>query len=187
MKKFHFLLLITSLLVTSSCAYIDQFRTKKVAELDYLSGSNNSVKMDIKKFFNGDIEAFGITRNIDGKITGTNTAKISGKWEGNKGVVQYDFTYDDGSKDSRTWLITLNSDNTFSAIGHDVSSPAQGKQAGNSAQLFYSLSLLNKEGGKREVKFEDRMYLVDDKSMILISTFNSRDGNSGTSIISLKK
>jgi hypothetical protein len=182
MKNFsRFFLAVFFVSSLSSCAFLDRFN--KAPELDFLDRGS---KIDLKKFFNGEIEAFAITQDENGKISGTQTAKISGKWDENKGVIQQNFIYADGTKDSRTWLITINSDGTFDAVGHDVTSPAKGKQSGNAAQMIYSLSLAGKDG-KQEVKFEDKMYLVDDKSMIMISNFKRGYSSSGKSIFSLKK
>ena len=88
--------------------------------MDYLE---KGTKFDVKNFFNGDIEGFGILQDSDGKIKGTKTVKISSKWEGDKGVMQQNWISSDGTKESRTWLITLGSDGLFSAVGHDVISP----------------------------------------------------------------
>ncbi len=162
---------------------------KAAVPLDYIESSS---KLDIKKFFNGDIEAFSIKQDENEKIIGTAIIKISGKWDENKGTIQQNFVYNDGTKDSRTWLITLNSDGTFDAIGHDVSSPAQGKQIGNAALSNYTLAFGSK-AAKEEVSFDDRMYMVDEKSMIMISSFKKLGSKSvgknlsGKSIISLKK
>jgi hypothetical protein len=142
--------------------------------------------MDLKKFFSGEIEGFGIALDDNGKIIGTKIVKINGKWEENKGVVQYNFVYPNGNKDSRTWLITLHDDGTFDAVGHNVAAPAEGQQNGNAARMNYSLVSTNK-GQKTETRYEDKMYLVDEKSMIMNSTFSTRFSASGKEIISLKK
>ena len=188
MKNFTKIIATTTIILSiSSCAMIqDLFGSKKVADLDYLDGAN---KMDMKKFFDGNIEAFAIKQDTNGKIIATFTAKINGKWDDNKGVIQQNFLYSDGTKDSRTWLVTLDTDGTFDAVGHNVSIPAKGKQIGNAAQSNYSLSLSSKTG-KEEVNFEDKMYLVDENSMIMISNFGNKKSDkiaSGKIIYSLKK
>jgi hypothetical protein len=181
MKKSSYLSLVFLLLFfASSCSLLNNFA--KTPELDYL---DKGTKMDIRKFFNGDIEGFAITQDDNGKILNTQTIKISGKWEDNKGVVQQNFVFADGTKDSRTWLFTVNADGTFDAIGHNVAGPSQGKQFGNAAQMVYSL-LTSQNGVKQETKFVDKTYLVDDKSAILISRFR-KSGASGKTIVSLKK
>ena len=193
MKNFIRLFSLIAIISTSSsCALMEKFKSKKPAEpLDYLE---NAAKFDFKKFFTGDVEAFAIKQGEDGKIIGTSTIKISGKWDENKGVVQQNFLFNDGSKDSRTWLVTINQDGTFDAVGHDVATAAAGKQIGNAAQSKYSL-MISQKAGRQEVFFDDRMYQIDEKSMIIISNFKNKNPSkesadktsSGKTIISLKK
>ncbi len=178
---------IAIVLSISSCAAFGGLLHKKEApKLDYIDGS---VKMDMKKFFDGDLEGFAIKQDESGKITGTVTAKINGKWEENKGVVQFNYRHSDGTKDSRTWLITVNSDNSFDAVGHDIIKAASGKQSGNAAQSIYSLNI-GQKGNREEVEFEDKIYLVDEKSAIMTSIFKAKKSDKGTAgkiIFSLKK
>jgi hypothetical protein len=180
--------IITIVLAISSCSSLGNLfhKKKEVPQLDYIEGS---LKMDMKKFFNGDLEGFAIVQDANGKITETMTAKINGKWQENKGVVQFNYHYSDGKKDSRTWLITVNPDNSFDAVGHDIVKAATGKQAGNAAQSIYSLNVGSK-GSRTEVEFEDKTYLVDEKSAIMISNFKAKKSDKGTAgktTFSLKK
>ncbi len=166
----------------SSCAVIDRF-TYKPNEITSLERGS---KMEIKNFFNGDIEVFAITQDNYGKIIGTFTGKMNGKWDDNKGVVQQNFSYDNGKKDSRTWLITADSDGTFSAVGHDVTAPVKGRQTGNAMQMVYSLSVKT-DSGRKVVDHEDNFYLVDDRSAIG-TIFLRQDGvSAGKSIVSYRK
>ena len=175
---------LSLLFLISSCSYLQNFVPKSsFSELDTV---DNVAKLDIKSFFNGDLEGFAISQDQNGNITGTNTIKINASWEGNKGIIQEVFIYNGGKKDSRTWLVTFEDDGTFDAVGHNVASPAKGRQIGNAAQMIYSL-LIPANGVKEEVKFEDKMYLVDEKSMIKISSFRKNYSSSGKNIISLKK
>jgi len=180
MKKISLVILALSLL--SSCAALKSFQ--KPSQLDSL---DRSTKFDWKRFFNGDVEGFAVIQDGSGKIIETETFKINGKWDDNKGVIQQNFTYGSGDKDSRTWLITLENDGTFTAIGHDITAPAQGKQQGNAMQMNYTLLLGGKDKQKVKVTFEDKIYLVDDKSAIMISESTAGFSDSKKSIISLKK
>lgn len=182
MKKISSAILLLSLL--SSCAVFNNF--SKPSELDSI---DKGVKFDIKKFFNGDVEGFAVIQDPNGKIIDTETFKINGKWDDNKGVIQQNFVYASGDKDSRTWLITIDENgSTFSAIGHDIAAPAQGKQVGNAMQMVYALMLTGKtDKQKVKVNFEDKIYLVDEKSAIMISNSTVGFGGPSKSIISLKK
>jgi hypothetical protein len=71
-------------------------------------------------------------------------------------------------------------------IGHDIVSPVKGKQLGNAVQMIYSLSM-PVGGVKQEVKFEDKVYLSDEKSAIKISKIKNKSGSPSKVITSLKK
>ena len=180
MKKISLALLMLSLL--SSCSAFKGFN--KQSQLDSLDRNS---KFEMRKFFSGDVEGFAIIQDGDGKIIETQTFKINGKWDENKGIIQQDFTYGNGDKDNRTWLVTVDNDGSFSAIGHDITAPAQGKQKGNAMQMSYSLLLGGKDKKKVKVNFEDKIYLIDEKSAIMISESTSGFSDSKRSIISLKK
>ncbi len=174
--------IIATATTLSSCAYLERFN-QKPSEITALE---RAPKIEVKAFFNGDIDAFAITQDNQGKIVGSYTAKMTGKWDDNKGVLQQNFTYNTGKKDSRTWLITVDSDGTFNAIGHDMTAPIKGRQLGNAMQMVYTLSL-PLDGKKQDVNYEDNLYLVDDRSVIGISFIKKGGAVSGKSIISYKK
>jgi len=181
MKKLsQFSLLLSLVFLISSCSL---GRPEKLPDVDYLS---SGTEIDIKKFFNGDLEGFAIIQNEKGKISDTQIIKINGKWDDDKGVVQQNVIHSDGTKDGRTWLFTINRDGTFEAVGHDVARPARGRQIGNVLQMVYALSIPH-NSVRRQVDFEDRIYMVDEKSAIMISKFRKGFGSYGKAIISLKK
>ncbi|MBU6140045.1 MAG: DUF3833 family protein [Proteobacteria bacterium] len=178
--------LIVTVLTISSCAEFS-FSKKEVRNLDYL---DKSVKMDFKKFFDGDLEGFAIKQDSAGKIIETFTTKINGKWEENRGVLQFSYRGSDSAKSSRTWLITTNADGSFEGVGHDAIKSLVGKQEGNAAQMIYSLNIKDSKGLKEEFGFEDKIYLVDEKSAIIISEFQSKKSSKGAAgkiILSIKK
>lgn len=175
---------IIFLFTLSSCAALQNMISPK-ASFSEVNTVSSAGRIDIKNFFNGDLEGFAITKDQNDKITDVNTIKVEGSWEGNKGVIKKTYFYSTGKKDSRTWLVTVNNDGTFDAVGHDVASPGRGRQIGNVAQMIYSL-LVPENGVKSEVRFEDKMYMVDKNSMIMITSFKKAYG-SGTNITSLSK
>lgn len=183
MKKSLSILVI--LLFSASCTYIKNLNADKAKEISYLE----KPKLDIKAFFNGDLESFAITQDGNGKVIGSYTAKIKGEWEDSKGVIKNNIFYNDGRKDNRTWLITDNLDGTFDIVGHDVSDAETGKQIGNVLQVFYNLSILqNGSKQKYKVRVENESYLVDENSMIGTSIIKSKDGKIiSKSMVSVKK
>ncbi|NBV05614.1 MAG: DUF3833 family protein [Proteobacteria bacterium] len=179
---YNFFTIVLLSATLSSCAAIEKFKYK-ASEVTFLE---KSPKIDIKSFFNGDVDVFAITQDNQGKIIGTYTAKMNGKWDDAKGILQQNFINEAGKKDSRTWLITVEPDGTFEAVGHNVVGPAKGKQVGNAMQMIYTLSTKHNEG-KQNINYEDNFYLVDERSAISISTIRKDGSPSGRSIISYKK
>ncbi|MBU6140414.1 MAG: DUF3833 family protein [Proteobacteria bacterium] len=183
MKKLSSLLLVLSL--TTSCAYIQNLIGDKPKEMTYLE----KPKLDLKTFFNGDLESFAIMHDANGKTIGSYTAKIKGDWDDNKGVIKNNVYYTNGKKDNRTWLVTDNLDGTFDTVGHDVSDSETGKQIGNALQIAYILAV-PQDGTKQKVKVkvENELYLVDENSMIGTSIVKSKDGKIiSKSMVAVKK
>lgn len=176
--------LITTLSLTSSCALFGNMNKSTANKVP--NHINDSIKADIKKFFDGDIKAFSVVFDENDKIINTKTIEINGSWEQNKGIIRQKFVDSKGKKDSRTWLITLEKGGNFSAIGHDSVAPANGVQVGNAMQMSYSL-LIPYFGIKSNVDYTDIMYVVDPNSMIKISEFSRKDKKLGKEIISLTK
>ena len=171
MKKNISKIAITALLFSSSCAGLFQDSKKPVDPIDYISGAE---KLDYRDFFDGEIDGFAIVKNQYGKITATKKVYIDAEWEGNKGIIKNKYVYNDGKKDSRTWLVTLSKDGTFDAVGHDVSVPAHGKQIANAAQSTYTLKIKDSQRSE-DIFYEDRMYLVDQDSMIMITNYRKEN------------
>jgi len=158
---------IAALLLSSSCAGLFQDNKKTVEPIDYITGAE---KLNYKNFFNGAVDGFSITKDQNGKIKSTKKVYIDAEWEENKGIIKHKYIYNDGKKDSRTWLVTLSKDGTFDAVGHDVAVPAHGKQISNAAQSTYTLRVKDSQRSE-DIFYEDRMYLVDEDSMIMITNY----------------
>lgn len=183
---FKLIILALALETLASCESLKQFgssKNKTPAPIDYLE---KSTKIDIRNFFNGDLEGFAIVQDAQGKIDSSYTTKISGKWEDGRGNIQYNYSFNNGKKDSRTWLITINDSSSYSAIGHDFLETGHGRNQGNASVVNYSLNAIVKDK-KQRVDFEDQLYLVDEKSAIIISTMRQSGSIVGKAIISLKK
>ncbi len=179
MRKIY---LVALSILISSCA----MQEGQMSRLDYLE---RGVRADIKDFFNGKMRGFAIVQDQRGDISDTVSLDVEASWEENKGVIKKTYKYANGEKDSRTWLVTLdNGGATFTAIGHDVASPAKGRKLGNAIQMTYSLLMPSQiRGQKEQVKFDDKYYLVDENSAIVISESSTGFGQVKKTIVSLRK
>jgi hypothetical protein len=125
----------------------------------------NSPKFDIRKYFDGKLEAYGVVKDWRGKINRRFYATMEGKWNGNEGILAEEFLFDDGEKQTRTWKIKMIDDNNFTAQAGDVIGDAKGAQYGNTLRMDYVLK--TPVGNKTyDLAIEDWIYLIDEKHVI---------------------
>lgn len=153
-----FIKILTITLITMSL-----FSCTSIKPQDY---ANNQPKLNIKEYLNGKIKAWGILEDRSGKITRRFTVDMIGTWNGNKGVLEEQFIFDDGEKSSRIWHIELLDDNNFTATAADVVGVAKGQQYGNAIRMSYVLDLEVSKGKRYNVTLDDWMYLLDEKTLI---------------------
>ncbi len=151
-------ILLTISMLLSCCS--------KITTKDYI---NNNPKIDIRQYLNGKVEAFGILEDRSGKITRRFKVDMIGSWQKNEGILQEEFTFDDGKKDHRIWKIKFDDDNNFSATAGDVIGIAKGVQDGNAVNMNYVLNL-KVDNKSYNVNVDDWMYLIDEKTLINKST-----------------
>ena len=148
--KLFVLLILTSLM---SCA----------TSLSEYKSSQPSLMMD--SFFNGKLTAWGTFQDRNGKVLRRFQVDMIGTWDGNNGILDEDFVYDDGEKQKRIWRITKNPDGTFTGTADDVVGEAIGRSEGFALNWRYTMSL-PVDDKVYEVQFDDWMYLVNAKNVI---------------------
>jgi hypothetical protein len=145
------------------------FSCSNIKPKDY---KENNPKLDIRSYLNGKVKAWGMLEDRSGKVTRRFTVEMEGKWNGNEGVLEEYFTFDDGEKSERIWTIKFSDDHNFKASAGDVIGEAIGSQYGNAMQMEYVLDLeVDKEKKTRyKVTLDDWMYLLDDNILVNKST-----------------
>lgn len=176
--KIHFTKLAILILASFSIASCSNSTLKQYA--------NQNPKIDIKTYFNGDIESWGFVEDEDGKVTRRFTAKINGKWSGSKGVIQEEFIFNNGEKDGRTWMVTVDDGNNFTAIAHDIIGSAKGSGYGNTIAINYVLTVLEGKN-KSNVSTKDMVYLIDDRSAISVARMSRFGFKKGKIVTSYRK
>jgi hypothetical protein len=120
--------------------------------------------LDLKSYFNGTIDAWGVFEDRSGKIVKRFTVVMKCTWTGDTGVLDEDFTYSDGSKSRRVWTIKKRGDN-YIGTASDVIGQAIGVAAGNALNWKYTMAL-PVDGTVYEVQFNDWMYLMSNEVML---------------------
>lgn len=121
--------------------------------------------LDLKQYFNGTVDAWGMFQDRGGKVVKRFKVVILCSWKDDTGTLDEDFTYSDGSKQRRVWTIRKNAEGQYIGTAADVVGEAVGITAGNALRWKYVLAL---PVGEKvyNVNFEDWMFLMDDKVML---------------------
>jgi hypothetical protein len=125
--------------------------------------------LSLESFFNGNLNAYGIVLDRNGKLTRRFSVALEANWVGNKGTINEWFIFDDGEKSTRTWQLTKDKSNVYSGTANDVIGVAKGKTSGSALYWQYDL-LINVDGTDYQVTLDDWMYLIDKKRL-----FNKTD------------
>lgn len=147
---------------------------------------NSAIKFDIRNYFRGNLEAFGTLQDYRGRVIKTFTVKMTGSWQGNEGVLKEDFVFSDQKTDHRQWQITMLDDNNFTAKAGDVVGIAKGQQYGNAMRMQYTLTI-PVDNKKYNFTINDWMYLVDEDSLVNISSISKFGIKVATLTIGFKK
>jgi hypothetical protein len=121
--------------------------------------------LDLRQYFNGVVDAWGIFTDRSGKVVKRFTVVMHCQWNGDQGVLDEDFVYSDGSKQKRIWRLQHLGNGRYSGRADDVIGVADGETRGNAFNWRYTLAL---PVGNQvwQVQFDDWMYLLDDKVML---------------------
>lgn len=128
--------------------------------------------LDMRQYFNGTLDAYGIFTDRSGKVVKRFTVVMKCQWTGKPGeevgVLDEDFAYADGTKDRRVWTLKRSVDGAitrYTGTAGDVLGEAKGEEKGNAFRWAYTL-LLPVDGKTIEVQFDDWMYLMNNKVML---------------------
>ena len=142
--------------------------------------------LDLAEYFNGKVIAHGVFQDRSGQVVRRFVVDMQGTWTGNQGVLDEHFTYSDGSKDRRIWRLTKHADGRYSGTADDVVGPASGQAVGNAFYWTYTLRL-PVDGKTYDVRFDDWMYLVDERVMLNRATMSKFGVRLGEVTLSFQK
>jgi hypothetical protein len=128
-------------------------------------------KLDLRSYFNGTLDAYGVFTDRSGKVVKRFTVLMVCTWTGDDGVLDESFTYSDGTLQKRIWRLHREADGRYTGSADDVVGVALGLESGNAFHWRYTLSL-PVDGSVYEVQFDDWMYLMTDKVMLNKATMS---------------
>ncbi|MFM7785829.1 MAG: DUF3833 family protein, partial [Gammaproteobacteria bacterium] len=95
--------LTLGLVILSGCAGIDPARY-----------ANEKPVLDMRAFFNGTLDGYGMVRNRSGEVTRRFVVVIEASWAGDVLTLDEDFVWSDGQTEKRIWTIRPLPDGSWS-------------------------------------------------------------------------
>jgi Protein of unknown function (DUF3833) len=154
------IIIVVLALVLSACA--------SVTPQDYAA---DKPVLDLRQYFNGKVDAWGIVQDRSGKVIKRMTVEMTCTWNGDVGTLDERFTYADGSKETRVWTIRKDG-NRYTGTAADVVGEAKGESAGNTLRWNYVLDAKREDGGTVHLDMDDWMWLVDEKTLVNKTAFS---------------
>lgn len=132
---------------------------------DVKSYQNQTPTLVFSSFFDGPLTVTGLLKNRFGHVQRRFTATIAARWNGNKGILDERFVFDDGEVQTRTWHVDQVDAHHIEATAGDVVGVAKGQNAGHALHLRYKLAVPLRG---RQIVFEmsDWMFQIDAKTII---------------------
>jgi len=126
--------------------------------------ANERPVLDLRTYFNGPIEAWGVFQDRSGKVVKRFKVNIDARWNGDTGTLDERFVYSDGTTQQRVWTIRRESGGRYIGTAGDVVGEAVGEAVGNALRWRYVMAL-PVDGKVYNVDFDDWMFLMDDRVM----------------------
>ena len=121
--------------------------------------------LDLRTYFNGVVDAWGIFTDRNGKVVKRFTVEMKCQWQNDQGILDEDFVYSDGTKEKRIWKLTDKGHGAYVGTAGDVVGLAEGQTKGNAFNWRYTLAL-PVDGTVLNVQMDDWMYLMNDRVML---------------------
>ncbi len=153
-RLLYFTLTIVGGLLLTSCSSIN------VAEY-----KDQKPDFDFENFFSGDLEAHGVFQSRSGKIIKKIHCLMKAEKKDGAVIINEDFTYSDGVKEHRQWIVKKNSEGKYIATAGDVVGEAKIESAGFAFNMNYVLKL-KVDGSEINVRMDDWMYRMNENTVI---------------------
>jgi hypothetical protein len=146
------LVTIISLLILSACSVTPD------------SYKSNNPTFSFSDYFDGKLCAWGTLKDRSGQMTRKFIANIDAYKRGPLTVLDEQFIFSDGEKQTRVWKFTENGEQLTGTAG-DVVGQAKGQVYGDSLHLTYTLDI-PRDDGSIEVNMDDWLHLIDRNTLM---------------------
>ncbi len=132
---------------------------------------NTEPVLQIEKYFEGNVKAWGLLQDRSGKIMRQFKADMSGKFENNILTLEEYFFWKDGENQKRVWKIEKIDEHNYIGTASDVVGKAKGVSYGSAFKFEYNLMVPFK-GNNIKISFDDWIFKQDDKTAINRATMS---------------
>ena len=126
---------------------------------------NTKPAINIEKYFEGSVKAWGLLQDRKGKVTRQFKADMFGKFENNILTLEEEFFWTDGEKQKRVWKIKKIDEHNYIGTAPDVVGEAKGFSYGSAFKFEYDL-MVSIKGKNIKISFDDWIFKQDDKVAI---------------------
>lgn len=133
--------------------------------------ADESPTLELNKFLDGKLTGWGIFQETGGKVSKRFRIDMQASWQGNKGTFIEHFTFDDGTKQTRSWDMTRIDAHHYTATANDSVGPGHGKAYGNSMHWNYTIKT-DTDSGTYNLDYDYWMYQIDAHTMINRATLS---------------
>ena len=121
--------------------------------------------LELLEYFDGETMAWGLVVDRFGNLQRTFKVKLIGERDEEKLLLKEYFTYNDGEREYREWVITRTKTGSYEGKSKDTIGVAKGKKIGNTVRMVYDTRINIGETDIR-VSFDDRFVKSDKKVVI---------------------
>ena len=126
---------------------------------------SKEVPFELLEYFDGETMAWGLVVDRFGNLQRTFKVKLIGERDEEKLLLKEYFTYNDGEREYREWVITKTKTGSYEGKSKDTIGVAKGKKIGNTVRMVYDTTISVGETDLR-VSFDDRFVKSDKKVVI---------------------
>ena len=151
-------------------------------------------QFDLRRYFNGTVDAYGIFTDRSGKVVKRFTVVMNCSWSGPSGrevgVLDEDFSYSDGTRQKRVWTLRREAgeggQGRYVGMAADVLGQAEGEERGNAFYWNYYLQLPI-DGREITVRFDDWMFMMNEEVVLNRATMSKWGVTLGEVTLSFKR
>ena len=138
---------------------------------DDMAPAQSDSLFELTTFLEGRTKAWGIFEDRFGRVRRRFAVELHGRWQDKAFHLDEQFTYEDGSRETRVWRIVPTGNGRFSATCADCVGRAHGSCDVDTIRMSYRFRLKT-DASAMNVDFADRFYRVDDGTAVNRATMS---------------